>query len=64
MSVQTDASIYVGEGVSVDTTKTSVSITIDNSISTEASVKIGNDNANVEAGVSAKTGTLILKELA
>lgn len=64
MSVQTDASIHVGEGVSVDTTKTSASITIDNSISVEASVKIGNDNINVEAGVSAKTGTLILKELA
>ncbi len=43
---------------SVEVTKDSVSVYIDNSISAEASVIVGNNNASIEAGASIKTGTV------
>ncbi len=59
MSTETNLDIHIGEGLTTDVQKTSASITIDNSISIEASAKVETDYASAEVGMSAKTGTVI-----
>jgi hypothetical protein len=57
MSFQTNANIHVGEGTTIETSKTSIDVIIDNTVSAEASASINTDYASAEIGVSVKTGT-------
>jgi hypothetical protein len=59
MSTETTFNVNVGDGLNANIEKTSASVTIDNSISVEASAKIETDYASAEVSISAKTGTVI-----
>jgi hypothetical protein len=57
-NINTTTEIKVAPESSVEITKNSASVSIDNSISAGASVGIGNNNASIEVGANVKTGTI------